>query len=129
MTNNKHFDERTENVKAQMIDHLILKGASLAMMMELSSISRSEFEKRQLALGISSSMAGRPKALTKQQELFVLKLWNKYSDLKDIERYQKIGMETQISLKQVWAFIKQGVSAPVSRKTSETAPIHKLVKR
>lgn len=112
---------KSESMKCELIDQLILMDASLAMMMSLTSISRAEYESRQEFLGITSTGAGRPKALTKTQELSVIDLWDKYKDLDEIERYHKVGLDTQIPLKQIWAYMMQGISAPQETRFSSVS--------
>lgn len=96
-------EEKTSSIK----DRMIKMQASAAMLGTLMGMDIIEYRSRRKKLGLDRASQGRPRTLTDDEVMLVSQAWSRYNDEKDLlMRYYKVGIETSLPLKQIWAFMQ-----------------------
>lgn len=99
-----------ETSRDRRVDELIRMGASQTMMEEIAAISREDFRERRKRIGVEVRL-GRPSSLNELEEEQVNEALRAHQNDDLIEMYYRIGLETGLSLGQVWNYQKNMASA------------------
>jgi len=108
----RHFDLCmdyivTEATVDDIKNQMIVMDASAAMLAELTGMDPSEYRTRRQRLGLEKASQGRPASLNEHESIIVGQSWSKFSDEPDLlKRYFNVGIDTQIALNRVWAFMQ-----------------------
>lgn len=90
------------------INAAIRAGMRQPMLEEIKGIGRREFASRREKMGLPEHTRGRIEVLNEEDELLVLRTWEKLKSVDDLlERYLKLHELTGISLDQAYTTIKQ----------------------
>lgn len=108
----RHFDHcmnyvEKESDSDELKDLMIKMDASAAMLEALTGMDILEYRTRRIRLGLDKATQGRPASLTPDESIMVSQAWLKHEDLDDeLLRYYNVGLETNIPLNKIWAFIQ-----------------------
>jgi Protein of unknown function (DUF2857) len=90
-----------------LVDKAIQAGLRQPALEELKGISRREYSIRRERLNLPEARAGRPEVLSEEDELMVLRAWNKLESVGDpLERLLTVFEQTRIPLDKAYLSIK-----------------------
>ncbi|WP_191968664.1 STY4526/YPO1902 family pathogenicity island replication protein [Cellvibrio sp. KY-GH-1] len=91
-----------------LVNRAIRAGLRQPMLEELKGISRRDFAARRSRMSLPEHSRGRIEVLSEEEELTVLRAWEKLRDIEDpLERLIALHQETDIALDQAYITIKQ----------------------
>lgn len=91
-----------------LITQAIRAGIRQSQLESLKGTSRREYDDKRKRMGLPEHSKGRIEQLSMEDELILLREWEKLSDIPDeLERYVVLNQRTGISIDRAWITVKQ----------------------
>ena len=98
-----------EATRDDIINQMIKLDASAAMLDTMAGLDITEFRARRIKLGMDKASQGRPASLLPDESIILDDAWLKHKvEPDELIRYLKVGLETNLPLNRVWAYIRLG---------------------